>query len=179
MKVWKILKVLSQLSGKKNAKIFEFDFQCCIPDPENLRNFVIKPQLPDTVRLHCTMIRHSEKSSNLIENSQTSTNAGANSTMSNASGSSAAAAANGISDVNSNNPLSDSGNTADTSNSAASTSGSANQSNNTTSAYTLYLEHLGGFLPILKGKRVSKIRPEFIIYDPQLPGTYCLVCLVL
>ena len=117
------------------------------------------------------MIRHSEKSSNLIENSQKSTNAGANSTMSNASGSSATAAANGISDVNSNNPLSDSGNTAATSNSAASTSGSAIQSSNTTSAYTLYLEHLGGFLPILKGKRVSKIRPEFIIYDPQLPGT--------
>ena len=118
------------------------------------------------------MIRHSEKSSSLIENSQKSTNAGANSTMSNASGSSAAAA-NGISDVNSNNPLSDSGNTA--ANSAASTSGSAIQSSNTTSAYTLYLEHLGGFLPILKGKRVSKIRPEFIIYDPQLPGTYYLV----
>ena len=98
-----------------------------------------------------------------------STNAGANPTMSNASGSSAAAA-NGISDVNSNNPLSDSGNTAATSNSA-STSGSAIQSSTTTSAYTLYLEHLGGFLPILKGKRVSKIRPEFIIYDPQLPGT--------
>ena len=112
------------------------------------------------------MIRHSEKSSSLIENSQKSTNAGANSTMSNASGSSAAAA-NGISDVNSNNPLSDSGNTAATS---ASASGSAIQSN-TTSAYTLYLEHLGGFLPILKGKRVSKIRPEFIIYDPQLPST--------
>ena len=166
---------MRQLSGKNDdAKIFEFDFQCCIPDPENLRNFVIKPQLPENVRLHCTMIRHSEKSSNLIENSQNSTAAGANSTMSNASGASAAAAANGISDVNSNNPLSDSGNTAATS---ASASGSAIQSSssgntNTTSAYTLYLEHLGGFLPILKGKRVSKIRPEFIIYDPQLPGTY-------
>ena len=49
---------------------------------------------------------------------------------------------------------------------------SQNVNNNptTSSAYTLYLEHLGGFLPILKGKRVSKIRPEFIIYDPQLPG---------
>ena len=33
----------------------------------------------------------------------------------------------------------------------------------------LFLEHLGGFLPLLKGKRVSKLRPEFIIYDPQLP----------
>ena len=32
-----------------------------------------------------------------------------------------------------------------------------------------FSEHLGGFLPLLKGKRVSKLRPEFIIYDPQLP----------
>ena len=37
--------------------------------------------------------------------------------------------------------------------------------------YTLYLEHLGGFLPILKGKKVSKIRPEFVIYDPTLNGS--------
>ncbi|GAB6027071.1 hypothetical protein CHUAL_013797 [Chamberlinius hualienensis] len=33
--------------------------------------------------------------------------------------------------------------------------------------YTLYLEYLGGLVPLLKGKRSSKIRPEFIIYDPQ------------
>ena len=36
--------------------------------------------------------------------------------------------------------------------------------------YTLYLEHLGGFLPLLKGKKISKIRPEFVIYDPQASG---------
>ena len=36
-------------------------FQCCIPDPNELRNFVIKPQLPENTRLHCTMIRHNEK----------------------------------------------------------------------------------------------------------------------
>ena len=41
----------------------------------------------------------------------------------------------------------------------------ANQSPGT--AYTLYLEYLGGLIPILKGKRTSKIRPEFVIYDPQ------------
>ncbi|KAG1714114.1 Tubby-related protein 4 [Nymphon striatum] len=35
------------------------------------------------------------------------------------------------------------------------------------SCYTLYLEFLGGLIPILKGKRNSKIRPEFIIFDPQ------------
>lgn len=34
--------------------------------------------------------------------------------------------------------------------------------------YTLYLEYLGGLVPLLKGKRVSKIRPEFVIFDPQL-----------
>ena len=38
------------------------------------------------------------------------------------------------------------------------------------SSYTLYLEHLGGFLPLLKGKKISKIRPDFVIYDPQFTG---------
>jgi len=33
--------------------------------------------------------------------------------------------------------------------------------------YTLYIEYLGGLVPILKGKRTSKIRPEFVIFDPQ------------
>ena len=56
------------------------------------------------------------------------------------------------------------------SNSKPESSTSNGQNNPTTSAYTLYLEHLGGFLPLLKGKRMSKIRPEFIIYDPQLQG---------
>ena len=41
--------------------IVSFFFQCCIPDPNELRNFVIKPQLPENTRLHCTMIRHNEK----------------------------------------------------------------------------------------------------------------------
>lgn len=36
-----------------------------------------------------------------------------------------------------------------------------------TAAFTLYLEHLGGLIPILKGRRTSKIRPEFVIFDPQ------------
>lgn len=38
--------------------------------------------------------------------------------------------------------------------------------------YTLYLEYLGGLVPLLKGKRTSKIRPEFVIFDPQLPSEY-------
>ena len=33
--------------------------------------------------------------------------------------------------------------------------------------YTLYLEHLGGFLPILKGRKTSKLKPEFVIFDPM------------
>jgi hypothetical protein len=41
----------------------------------------------------------------------------------------------------------------------------ANQSPGT--VYTLYVEYLGGLVPILKGKRTSKIRPEFVIFDPQ------------
>lgn len=40
--------------------------------------------------------------------------------------------------------------------------------------YTLYLEYLGGLVPLLKGKRTSKIRPEFVIFDPQLPSKTCL-----
>ncbi|CAD7089983.1 unnamed protein product [Hermetia illucens] len=36
------------------------------------------------------------------------------------------------------------------------------------SCYTLYLEYLGGLVPLLKGKRISKIRPEFVIFDPQV-----------
>jgi len=41
----------------------------------------------------------------------------------------------------------------------------ANQSSGT--CYTLYLEFMGGLVPLLKGKRTSKIRPEFVIFDPQ------------
>ncbi|KAH9425847.1 hypothetical protein DERP_005066 [Dermatophagoides pteronyssinus] len=40
-------------------------------------------------------------------------------------------------------------------------------SNNDDTFYILYLEYLGGLVPILKGKRSSKIKPEFIIFDPQ------------
>lgn len=36
--------------------------------------------------------------------------------------------------------------------------------------YTLYLEHLGGLVPILKGRRISKLRPEFVIMDPKMDG---------
>jgi hypothetical protein len=103
---------------------------------------VIKPQLPENTRLHCTMIRHSEKTMSLDSKGTI------------------------IQDSNSLQ-----------SNSSDSASATSSNQNNQTSAYTLYLEHLGGFLPILKGKRVSKIRPEFIIFDPQLPGNIAMFCL--
>jgi hypothetical protein len=32
--------------------------------------------------------------------------------------------------------------------------------------YILYLEYLGGLIPLLKGKRASKLRPDFVVYDP-------------
>ena len=47
----------------------------------------------------------------------------------------------------------------------------------TGSNYTLYLEHLGGFLPMLKGKKTSKLRPEFVIFDP-LKGKECVLLFI-
>lgn len=123
--------------------LFTQTIRCCIPDPENLRNFVIKPQLPENTRLHCTMIRHSDKSTAAAIGIQTAAAAAAEKSASQSAASTGTESNGGFSE-SANNPQQ--------------------------SAYTLYLEHLGGFLPLLKGKRVSKIRPEFIIYDPQLPG---------
>ncbi|CAF4521749.1 unnamed protein product [Rotaria sp. Silwood1] len=34
--------------------------------------------------------------------------------------------------------------------------------------YVLYLEYLGGLIPLLTAKRTSKICPDFIIFDPQI-----------
>lgn len=46
--------------------------------------------------------------------------------------------------------------------------------NNSGICYTLYLEYLGGLVPLLKGKRTSKIRPEFVIFDPQNHGEHIM-----
>ena len=45
---------------------------------------------------------------------------------------------------------------------------SGNDDTSSNTHYTLYLEYLGGLIPLLKGKRASKLRPEFVIYDPKL-----------
>ncbi|MEQ2246930.1 hypothetical protein ILYODFUR_004159 [Ilyodon furcidens] len=42
--------------------------------------------------------------------------------------------------------------------------------------YTLYLEYLGGLVPILKGRRISKLRPEFVIMDPKTDSKPEEVC---
>nr|XP_061798569.1 tubby-related protein 4-like [Nerophis lumbriciformis] len=42
--------------------------------------------------------------------------------------------------------------------------------------YTLYLEYLGGLVPILKGRRISKLRPEFVIMDPKTESKTEEVC---
>uniref|UniRef100_A0A8D3ARH8 Tubby-related protein 4 n=1 Tax=Scophthalmus maximus TaxID=52904 RepID=A0A8D3ARH8_SCOMX len=42
--------------------------------------------------------------------------------------------------------------------------------------YTLYLEYLGGLVPILKGRRISKLRPEFVIMDPKTDSKAEEVC---
>lgn len=38
--------------------------------------------------------------------------------------------------------------------------------------YVLYMEYLGGLVPLLKGKRISMLKPEFVIFDPQVDGKY-------
>ncbi|XP_050533417.1 tubby-related protein 4 isoform X1 [Daktulosphaira vitifoliae] len=37
-----------------------------------------------------------------------------------------------------------------------------------TVCYVLYMEYLGGLVPLLKGKRISILKPEFVIFDPQV-----------
>ena len=63
MKILLQLQTIIRVNIRHHFNIFCFIlfFQCCIPDPNELRNFVIKPQLPENTRLHCTMIRHNEK----------------------------------------------------------------------------------------------------------------------
>lgn len=39
-----------------------------------------------------------------------------------------------------------------------------------TVCYVLYMEYLGGLVPLLKGKRISILKPEFVIFDPQVDG---------
>lgn len=34
--------------------------------------------------------------------------------------------------------------------------------------YTLYLEYLGGLIPLLSARKSSKLKPDFVIYDPYL-----------
>ena len=33
--------------------------------------------------------------------------------------------------------------------------------------FVLYREYLGGLVPLLRGDKISKVRPEFVVYNPQ------------
>ena len=50
-------------------------------------------------------------------------------------------------------------------------SSSTTTTNLSGTTYVLYLEYLGGLIPLLTAKRVSKICPDFIIFDPQVKST--------
>ncbi len=46
---------------------------------------------------------------------------------------------------------------------------------NSGATYVLYLEYLGGLIPLLTAKRISKICPDFIIFDPQVKTNHLSV----
>ena len=33
--------------------------------------------------------------------------------------------------------------------------------------FVLYREYMGGLVPLLRGDKISKVRPEFVVYNPQ------------
>ena len=43
------------------------------------------------------------------------------------------------------------------------------QASGAAESYVLCLEYLGGLIPILIGRRVSKLRPEFVVSELRLP----------
>ena len=47
-----------------------------------------------------------------------------------------------------------------------------NATNFSGAIYVLYLEYLGGLILLLTAKRVSKICPDFIIFDPQIKSNH-------
>lgn len=51
-------------------------------------------------------------------------------------------------------------------------SSSTNSSNYSGPIYVLYLEYLGGLIPLLTAKRASKICPDFIIFDPEMASSH-------
>ncbi len=50
-----------------------------------------------------------------------------------------------------------------------------NKSSTIGAIYVLYFEYLGGLIPLLTAKRISKIRPNFIIFDPQIKTNHLLL----
>ena len=37
--------------------------------------------------------------------------------------------------------------------------------------YTLFLEFMGGLIPLLKARRTGTLKPEFVVYDPEFDNT--------
>jgi hypothetical protein len=57
------------------------------------------------------------------------------------------------------------------SSSSSTTTTTTTTSNLSGATYVLYLEYLGGLIPLLTAKRISKICPDFIIFDPHIKTT--------
>ena len=53
-------------------------------------------------------------------------------------------------------------------NTATTTTTTAAANNLSGAVYVLYLEYLGGLIPLLTARRTSKLCPDFIIYDPKI-----------
>ncbi|CAF1067803.1 unnamed protein product [Adineta ricciae] len=51
---------------------------------------------------------------------------------------------------------------------ATTTTTTATANNLSGAVYVLYLEYLGGLIPLLTARRTSKLCPDFIIYDPKI-----------
>ena len=47
--------------------------------------------------------------------------------------------------------------------------------NKSSPIYVLYFEYLGSLIPLLTAKRISKICPNFIIFDPQIKTNHLLL----
>lgn len=137
------------------SKLFARTICCYVPNYKKIRDFVLQPP-PNNIRLYCTLVR---------------VDAGASlaSTATNNS-----CSANPISVTVGS--LTSTGHhlhhyTGTSHDQLPSSSTSSTNPNDCDATYVLYLEYMGGLIPMLKGKRCSKIKPEFIIYDPSQPET--------
>lgn len=117
-----------------------------------MRDYVCKPPAGNT-RLYCTMIRRSVSSSEALAAAQSHSGHRHN------NGDPDGSSSNEDASLMENNP------TMMTTNHQQIPPEESNSLDSGV-AFTLYLEFLGGLVPLLKGKPTSRLKPEFIIYDP-------------